>query len=191
MGSKKTFQIILYLFLAAIIWLNVEYHMGILSLLYIIPVLFATIMESEKHILWSTVLSLLAIIVGICIPGYDNRFSTLFRQIVDYDSLFNILSFVMVGTVSLISVKQKQKEIELNQLNEDLEMRVLVRTAASEYRAQKLEQQIVALQLIKQAHVDINIAKLDEVISELKDISKNEKDINKSEKVEVYHAKYK
>ena len=148
--------------------------MGLLTLLYIIPVLFATIASNEKHILWTTVISLIAIIAGVLFPAGDNSVVAVFNQIVNYDSLLTILSFVMVGTLSLISVRQKQKEIELNQLNEDLEMRVLVRTAASEYRAQKLEQQIAALQLIKQANVNLNIAKLDEVISELRGLTDKE-----------------
>jgi len=174
MAIIKPFTILLYAFLALIFYLNIEYHIGILSLLYIVPVLLATISNNEKHIFSCAIFSLIFIIIGIYLPAKDASVAYSFRQIVDYDAVLSVLSFVMVGTISLISIKQKQKETELNKLNEDLEMRVLVRTAASEYRAQKLEQQIVALQLIKQANVNINIAKLDEVISELKVLTESE-----------------
>lgn len=170
MTFLKPFSIILFVFLATIFYLNIHFNVGLLALLYIFPVLLSTI-SNEKIVLGSTIFSLISIIIGICLPESDNKTAYFFRQMLDYDEVFNILSFIMVGAISLISVKQKQKEIELNKLNEDLEMKVLVRTAASEYRAEKLEQQIEVLQLLRQANVNTSIAKLDDVITELKNLT--------------------
>lgn len=122
------------------------------------------------------------VVIGTTVFSVVLSFLTYF---ITYEEIFwpaltnKILVVIMIGIVSLLAITRREAESKLKRTNETLELRVLARTAASEARSKKLEQQIKLLQAIRNHNTNSSFHALDEIINNLRELSseKEEYDI--------------
>ena len=158
--------------LSIIFIISLQWNIGLISLLYVVPVLVSLLFNSELYIFLTTAISMCLVILSMLLPNHTNPI----LSFINYDAIINILSFICVGAIGLISVRQKSKEKELETLNEELEMRVLVRTRRETLKAEQLEEEIKTLQEVRDTNVNDGLNKLDKVINKLKILAEVEND---------------
>lgn len=140
---------------------------GVISGFYICIILMAHWMDDDWLVVGSTILSIVLTFIAYFII-YDaitlNTFSERF------------LTTLIIGIVSVLTAKRREIESQLRRSNETLELRVLARTAASEAKSKRLEQQIQILQALRQQNDDASFQALDEVIQTLREIGAEKED---------------
>lgn len=151
---------------------------GAISILYVILLLVTFWFAKKKlYILSSVITSNALILIGWL---FQSRVTESLIDIgivkaeLDYEGLFRVFSIFILIIVGGVLTQQRSKEEELQELNENLNLRILSKTAASEGRAKRLEQQIKILQQIRKEEIESGLSGLDAVIAELKQLNELE-----------------
>lgn len=158
---------------------DILFQLGAIALFYII-FLVSVFMLSKKNVYLIS-----SFISSIVLTGigwvFQTRSSEVYLDIggviqatLNYEGLFRVVTMLVILFIGIILLKQRAKDEELTHLNETLELRILARTAVSENKAKRLEEQIKALQNIRNKKTDEAIVRLDNVIAELKDLNRME-----------------
>jgi hypothetical protein len=140
---------------------DIYFQNGAISGFYICVILMSYWIEDDWIIIGTTVLSIGFTFLPYFVSHNDLSFLLISR----------ILTMSMIAVVSFLIAKGKETEKQLRRSKETLELRVLARTASSEAKSRRLEQQIKILQTIRQGSTDASFVALDEVISNLRDLS--------------------
>jgi hypothetical protein len=171
------FRVILLGLVICTLVFSAEYIFGLgaISVLYIFFMLLTFWLSKKAHHIFGSVLvSMSLTMIGWL---FQSRLTQVeievgpFHSMLDYEGLFRVFTVFILVFLGAILIRQKNKEFEINKLNESLEFRILAKTVASEARAMRMEQQIKVLQLIRSSQVDNSIKKLDDVITELKKLN--------------------
>lgn len=88
-----------------------------------------------------------------------------------FDITIRIFTLITIWVGTIMSVSKKIAERDLKELNDILELKVLARTAASEAKSQRLEQQIQILKGISQETTQHSFDRLNSVIENLKQLA--------------------
>lgn len=128
---------------------------GVVSILYIILILISLLSTDAIFTVWTTIISTVLIAVGIWNGGEDQLLNRGF-------------ALIIVLLTAVLSVQRKEVERELRDLNLNLELKVLARTAASENKSLRLEKQIKILENIREQKKDEDFKELDKVIKDLR-----------------------
>jgi peptidoglycan/LPS O-acetylase OafA/YrhL len=139
---------------------------GIIAAFYIILILISLLSTETMLTVWASLIASVLISFGIY---YNGGFS------MQINELFNrIFAYVIILLTAILSIQRKEVEKELMDLNLNLELKVLARTAASENRSIRLEKQILVLQNLRNDDKLIAFKELDDVIHSLKELTHEE-----------------
>lgn len=160
---------------SAIFIADVTFGIGAISLLYVLYMLSSYFFSDKSYQIVATV----AISICLTLIGWLFQSSETLREIdlgyfytvINYEGVFRVASCFVLLFLGGVLVKHKNKEFELEKLNESLELRILAKTAASENRAKILEMQISVLQKIRQNQENESMKRLDIVINQLKELN--------------------
>jgi hypothetical protein len=130
---------------------------GVVSVLYVILVLMSLISAEAIFTIWTTIIS--SVLIGIGIWHGEEA-----------DLINRVFALIIILLAAILSVQRKEVEKELRELNLNLELKVLARTAASENKSLRLEKQIKILEGLREVEKDQAFQMLDTVIKDLRDI---------------------
>jgi energy-coupling factor transporter transmembrane protein EcfT len=168
--------LLLWMVVSSLIFIaDIIFSLGAISLCYIFLMLITFWFAKTKFNMVGSVL----VSVSLTIIGwlYQTRFVKSFIDIgiiqaeLDYEGLFRTFSIIILIFVGGVLLYQRSRDEELERLNETLELKILSRSAASEAKAKRLEQQIIILQTIDKQEVSQSLSKLDDVIKELRELT--------------------
>jgi signal transduction histidine kinase len=168
--------IILGLIIAGLIFTaDMIFGLGAISIGYIFFLLITFWLAQKKQYIFSSiVISIILTLIGWSyqVRVYNELIDVgIVKAQLDYEGLFRVFTIIILIFVGGVLFRQRMKEEELHEFNETLELRILARSAASEAKAKRLEQQILILQDISKHEVSESLSKLDNVIKELKEVS--------------------
>jgi hypothetical protein len=143
---------------------------GIIASLYVIMVLISLLSSDSMFIVWNTIV--VAILIGLGL-WYNGGISAGGDEI-----LLRCFALIIISLTAVLSIQRKEIENKLKDLNLNLELQVLARTAASENNALRLEKQIKALESINREKKTEAFQTLDDVINNLRDLTDDELDID-------------
>ncbi len=136
---------------------------GIAAVLYVILVLMSLLATETMFTVWASLIATILISFGIY---YNGGFT------MQIDELLNrVFAYIIILLTAILSIQRKEVEKELRELNLNLELKVLARTAASENRSVRLEKQIQTLQNLRNNDKLIAFKELDDVIHNLKELT--------------------
>jgi hypothetical protein len=139
---------------------------GVAAALYIVLILMSLLATESIFTVWASFIAVVLISLGIY---YNGGFA------MQIDDLLNrFFAYIIILLTALLSVQKKDVEKELKELNLNLELKVLARTAASENRAIRLEKQIQVLQNLRGNEKLAAFKELDDVIHSLKELTNEE-----------------
>lgn len=175
----KSFALSLIL-VTSIFFIDLNVGLGVISALYIIPLLLSFFFAKKKEYIIGVMFIILVLIsfswifqtrVVIDMISIGN-----FLVKINYENFFRSFSALIVIVVGCILLYYKSKVRQFKELNETLELRILARTVASENKAKILQEQILVLQSIREdKEINNSLYELDNVINELKNLNKVEK----------------
>ena len=168
----KSFFLSLIL-VTSIFFVDLTIGLGVISALYIIPLLFCFFFVKKKEYIIGMMFVILVLIFFNLL--FQKRVVTdiisigVFFVKIDYENFFRSFSALIVIVVGCILLYYKSKVLQFQELNETLELRILARTVASENKARILQEQILILQNIKDdKEINDSLSELHNVINELK-----------------------
>jgi hypothetical protein len=139
---------------------------GVAAALYIVLILMSLLATETMFTVWASLIATTLISFGIY---YNGGFS------MNIDELLNrVFAYIIILLTAILSIQRKEVEKELRELNLNLELKVLARTAASENRSIRLEKQIQVLQNLRNDDKLVAFKELDDVIHNLKELTNEE-----------------
>jgi hypothetical protein len=165
----KNSKLAIYGMLVAVVIFSLDLMIpthGIASALYIILILISILATETMFTVWASLIATVLISFGIY---YNGGF------IMQFDELLNrVFAYIIILLTAILSIQRKDVEKELRELNLNLELKVLARTASSENRSIRLEKQIQVLQNLRNDDKLVAFKELDDVIHSLKELTNEE-----------------